>query len=507
MTILAQLKTLEYICVRKIIVLLGLFYVLPVFGEGYFELTPAVKEAYKLVTSLQLDSARIKIAEIKQNDPENVMVYHIENYIDFFTIFINEDRDEFKRLEKNKEKRIKMISTGDKESPYYLFAKAEINLQWATARIKFGEKFDAAQEIYRAYKLLERNQERFPDFIENKKSLSIIHALGESVPRLIRKVMGVNGSIELGTREINEVVAYSETHDFLFTEESYAIYAYILFYQNNKKEEAYSLLFNADLDHKKSPLLCFLKANIAQKTGRNKEALTILKERPTGPSYFPFPYLDFMYGKFKLYELDPSAKDHMLKFLNEFNGRHFIKEAYQKLAWYELVTNLDEDAYKTYMDLCRDKGYDLVDEDKQALKESKDFEVPNVVLLKARLLFDGGYYSRAYNFLVTRAYLFKQEGDDSLEFKYRMGRLSQELKNYPDAINYYLETINEGEALKSYMACNAALQIGLIFEGQQKMQLAKKYFDLCLDISPRRYKTSLHQKAESGLDRIRPFTN
>ena len=86
-----------------------------------------------------------------------------------------------------------------------------------------------------------------------------------------------------------------------------------------------------------------------------------------------------MYGKFKLYELDPGAQKYMLKFLNEFKGRHFIKEAYQKLAWYEIVTNEDVAAYKKYMKLCQDKGYKLVDEDKQAFKESKDKEIPNTI--------------------------------------------------------------------------------------------------------------------------------
>ena len=70
-----------------------------------------------------------------------------------------------------------------------------------------------------------------------------------------------------------------------------------------------------------------------------------------------------------------------------------------------------------------------------------------------------------------------------------------------------MEAINEGEQLKSFMACNAALQIGLIFEEQQKYNQAKKYFDLCLDISPKRYRNALHQKAKSGNDRIKPFIN
>lgn len=480
----------------------------PIIGQGYFEKNTPIVDAYRLVSTLQLDSAQVLIDEIKESEPDNLLVYHIENYIDFFTIFINEDEKEFKRLEKNKKKRLEKINQGDKESPYYLFAKAEINLQWATARIKFDQKFTAAREVYRAYKLLEDNQEKHPDFIENKKSLSIIHALGESLPGVIRKVMGVKGSIELGTNEIKEVVEYSKTNDFLFRDEAYAIYAYILFYQNNKKDEAYRLLTEADLDHKSNPLLCFLKANIAQKTGHNTEAIQILEERPTGHAYLPFPYLDFMYGKFKLYELDPGSQVYMSKFLKEFNGRHFVKEAYQKMAWYELATNEDVAAYKKYMELCQEEGYDLVDEDKQALKESKDKEIPNAILLRARLLFDGGYYSRAYNFLIQKAYLFVDDGNkESLEFKYRMGRLSQELKNYPDAINYYVMAINEGEEVKSFMACNSALQIALIFEEQEKYGQAKKYFDLCLDISPKRYKNSLHQKAKSGNDRIKPFIN
>lgn len=494
--------------VRNIILFLLLLFFTPSFSQGYFESNASIAEAYKLVSTLQMDAARAKIEEIKLLEPDNLLVYHIENYIDFFTIFINEDENEFRRLEKNKKIRLEKIGEGDKSSPYYLFTKAEINLQWATARIKFNQKFDAAREIYRAYKFLEDNQKKFPHFIENKKSLSIIHALGESIPGVLRKVMGVKGSIEQGTNEIREVVEYSKKNDFIFKDESYAIYAYILFYQNNKKHEAYKLLSEAHLDHTQSPLLCFLKANIAQKTGHNVEALKILEERPKGDSFMAFPYLDFMYGKFKLYELDPGAKEYMLKFLEEFKGHHFIKEAYQKLAWYEIVTNEDVVAYKKYMKLCMEKGYDLVDEDKQALKESKDNEIPNATLLRVRLLFDGGYYARAYNLLIQKAYLFVNEGSvETLEFNYRMGRLSQELKNYPDAIKYYILTINDGESLKSFMACNAALQIGLIFEEQQKHSQAKKYFDLCLDISPKRYKASLHQKANSGLDRIKPFIN
>lgn len=57
---------------------------------------------------------------------------------------------------------------GDPGSPYYLFTQAEVNLQWAALSIKFGEYLNSIFEIRKAYKLLEENQNKFPDFKANK---------------------------------------------------------------------------------------------------------------------------------------------------------------------------------------------------------------------------------------------------------------------------------------------------------------------------------------------------
>lgn len=475
-------------------------------GQGYFNVDRDIEEAYSLVTSLRFEEAGTKIQNIKTQDPNNLMVYYVENYIDFFKVFINEEKDEFDRLIQNKDLRLEKIDGGDKTSPYYLFVKAEITLQWATARMKFGQQLTVARELYRAYKLLEENQERFPNFIENYKSLSIMHALGESIPSWIRSIAGIEGSVKLGTKEIKTLVEYSKTHEFLFKAEAYAIYSYILFYQNNKKEEAYQLLSKSGIDHRTSPLMCFLKSNFAQKTGRNQEAMQILEERENDNRYYPFPYLDFMYGKFKLYELDSEAKAYILKFLNNFKGRHFVKEAYQKLAWFEIVVNEDVSDYKAYMQLCQEQGYDLVDEDKQALREAKSKEIPNTTLLKARLLFDGGYFEEGYNLLVRKAYLFHESDQDYLEFIYRFARIVHALKNYHDAIEYYNKAIILGAQQESYMSANAALQVGLIYEDQKMYPEAIKYFDICLDMDPERYKNSLHQKAKTGLARVKSLS-
>jgi len=471
-------------------------------SQGYFEMTSDIASAYQSVSRLRLDEARSQIAAIKKASPDNLLVYHVENYIDFFTLFISEDNRLYDELKANKDRRLEKISAGDSSSPYYLFCIAEVNLQWATARLKFGERLKPLREVYKAYKLLKQNQKAFPSFIENKKSLSIIHALGESLPGLVRTIFNVDGSIAQGTQEIADLVAYSDQHpEFIFREECYAIYAYILYYQNNERQKAYEVLQGADLDIAASPLLTFLMANIAQKTGHNDEAIALLEQRPTGDEYLPFYYLDFMYGKFLMYKLDPAALDHMEVFITNFDGRHFIKEAYQKIAWYALAAEEDIVKYKKYMALCTAEGYELVDEDKQALREAQTKHVPNAVLLQARLLYDGGYYRAAYNKLVLKAHLFVG-GDQEIEFNYRMGRIMQALANPSDAITYYLATIDEGEDEGSYFACNSALQIGLILENQKEYKKAEQLFRRCLNIDSEEYRASIHQKAKSGIERV-----
>ena len=471
-------------------------------GQGHFELTDDIREAYQLAISLKKEQALDKIDEIKKTDPGNLMVYHIENYVDFFDVFINEDEEIFKKLEKNKDLRIDKIKEGDRNSPFYRFSQAEIMLQWALARSKFNQKFTAARELLNANGLLEENARLHPDFIYNYKSLSIIHVLSRSIPGLLRFLFNIKGSIEEGTREIATLYEASQSNGMMFRDEIVVIYAYILYYQNNKKDEAWELIKkhynNTSLNH---PLLSFVASNFSQKMGENDIAITMLSDRIQSEDAIPFYYLDFLIGKFKLYRLDEDADQYLLKFINNFQGQHYIREAYQKMAWYQLVIHDDLAGYKKYMSLVDKRGNDLIDEDKQAEKEAKQNRVPHPDLLKARLLFDGAYYNRAYNLLIKKSMEF-QDPYDLMEYNYRMGRITHLLKNYNDAISYYVYTINKAVG-DSYYPCNAALQIALILEDQKRYEQALQYIEMCLDMSPDDYKNSLHQKAKSARLRIK----
>jgi tetratricopeptide (TPR) repeat protein len=465
-----------------------------------FEMTTALKDAFADISSLRIDSGLKKIAGIRKADPNNAMTSYIENYADFFILFIQEDAAKYKILLKNRATRLDILQAADPTSPYYLYSQAEVILQWATIKLKFGERVDAALDVYEAYGLLKKNREKFPFFIENNKSLSVIHALSESVPSWVKKIMGINGSVKIGTREISILASKATAEHSIFKDEIVAIYSYILFYGNNKKEEAYLLYDRYGLDHKKNPLIAFLKATMAQKTGKNEEAIKILQERPTSSAYMPFYYLDYMYGKFKLYRLDRDADRYIIKFVQNFKGQHYIKEAYQKLAWYQIVILKDNTTYKKYMSAAATHGHTLIDEDIQAAREAKTGQIPNDILLKARLLFDGGYYPKAQNLLIIHGEKFVNAIHDG-EYYYRLARVSDALKNYVDAIEYYDLTIIKSDPVK-YYGCSAALQAGLICEDQKKYERARTYFKKCLQLDPAGYTSSLHAKAKSGLQRL-----
>jgi len=465
-----------------------------------FEMSDVLKSAFKDISSLKIYSGQQKLNASRASDPNNMMLYYVENYIDFYTLFIEEDNKKYKQLLPNRDIRLQNIKKGDPTSPYFLYCQAEVILQWATIKLKFGEKINAAVDVYEAYNLLKKNKEKFPGFAENNKSLSLIHALSESVPSWLKKIMGIHGSVDMGTREISILAAKASVEQNIFKEEIVAIYSYILFYGNNKKEEAYQLFSVYNLDHKTNPLIAFLKATMAQKTGRNEEAIRVLQERPTGNQYLPFYYLDFMYGKFKLCRLDKDADVYIWRFIKNFNGRHYIKEAYQKLAWYDIVISNNTTGYQNNMKLCIKYGQTLIDEDIQAYKDAKSNKIPNDILLKARLLFDGGYYAKAQNLLILHSDDFVNAIHDG-EYYYRLARVTDALKNYVDAIDYYDITIIKSDPSK-YYACSSALYAGLICEHQKLPTKARKYFEKCLDLDPAGYASSLHAKAKAGLNRV-----
>lgn len=473
---------------------------------GHYSWTPMLERAYREATSLQLEEAEKTLALAEAADPDNLMALHVANYVDFFRVYINEDEDEFKRLEKNRDIRLKRIEKeGDPSSPWHKFLLADIRLQWALARLKFEQFTTAYFETNKAFKLLTSNVEAHPDFMPNYKDLGILHAMVGTVPDNYRWALdwftSLEGTLKQGREELQRVITYAKSNRFIYEQEIYIYYAYLQLHLINDLEAAWDLVNEASLDPEANPLHCFVLANVAMRTGRADEAIRILEKAPKGKRYHPFHYLEYLLGLAKLQSLDLSAEQHFLNYVNHFKGFNFVKDAYQKLAWCRLLKG-DFAGYKSYLELCRSKGKTIVGNDKSALNEANSGLIPATELLKARLLFDGGHYQRALEVLNAKDVNDYLSDRNRLEYLYRLARIEQALGKFEQALLLYDTVISEGKDAPWYFACRAALEKGHIYEQRRQKALAVSAFEQCLSIDPDEHKTGLHQQAKAGLRRL-----
>jgi Tetratricopeptide repeat len=475
-------------------------------AQSRFEFTPLARAAYDKTLALKFDEANGIIAELRRKEPDNSVVYYIENYADCLKVFISEDQGIFDQLAPKVAKRLAALKASDASSPYYLFSQAQVRLLWAMNRAKFGEYLTAFNETSTAFSQLEANQKKFPSFMPNKMSLGILHAIVGSIPDNykwgFKLLSGMNGTTQQGQSEIEQVIHYAKSNDFVFEQEALVMYAFLTLHLNNQNDNAWQLINSPKLKPKENLLAAFALSNVAMRTGRNDKAIEILQNRPANAAYYPFHFLDYQLGLCKMYRGDSDADTYIKRYVSNFHGRNYLKEANQRLAWFELLKG-NWDGYKAYLEAAKSAGKSDIGGDKNALKEAKSGVAPNADLLRSRLLFDGGYYQKAYNYLSQKNdNNFAQEAE-KLEFNYRLGRILQMLKKPNDAIVYFDKTIQAGKSTRYYFACNAALQMGIIYEENNNKTKAREYYNFCLALNPDDYADGLHSKAKAGLGRLK----
>lgn len=497
----------EFCLVSRFTILL-LIWFFPVGAQAgkYFGFSPVARAAYDDIISLRLDAGRGKIELLRLSEPDNLVPVFLDNYVDFLTVLLRDDEAEYRRLSKQMSSRLVQLARGDRGSPYYLYTQAEIRLQWAVTHARFNHWLTCMSDIKLAYALLEENNRRFPDFKANLKSLAIIHAMTGSVPDEFKWTLktfgGIEGSVDKGLKEIEEVVQYARKTDYIFEVEALVLYAYMHMYLNNRSERAWQVLRNGKLDPEENPLAAYALASMALNSGRNEEAIKILEGCPVGRGIAPLAHRDFLLGVAKLNRLDADANEPLERFLRTFTGTINVKEAHQKLAWYHLVRgNLA--GYDKHIDLSARMGSERTEGDKSARREALSREKPDPVLLKSRLLFDGGYAQKAYDLLVNKSSAFAREQRYSLEYTYRLARIAHALGRTEEAVRNYRSTMDRGASKPWYYACNAALQLGLLYEERQQFTQARSAYQQCLGIKPEEYRTSLHNRAKAGLNRLR----
>lgn len=469
-----------------------------------FDFNENCRKAYNLIIALKLDEGTALLKAEEKKNPDNVIALYLQNYVDFLTVYTSDTRAQYELRKKNKDVRLSQLMAADPSSPYYLFTQAEVNLQWAALSIKFGEYMNAIFEIRTAYKALEENQNRFPYFIANKKSLGVLYALIGSVPDKYKwgvTLLGMDGSVEKGINYLKETVEYGKKNDFTYHEETVTIYAFLLLHLQNDGETAWKVLLANGFPKKDNLMNVYTCAHIGVYGKYTDEAINVLTNLPSGTGFASFPFLNYLTGLAKLNKTDSDADSYFKKFVVEYKGENHVKSALQKIAWSYLLKR-DTINYHHFMLKAEKAGGNTLDADKQALKEAQAKRIPNQYLLRARLLFDGGYYQKAADEMNKISEANFKTTEEQTEYFYRTARIYDEWDKKDSAIILYNKTIEKGKDLPRYFAANAAFESGKIYEARGVKEKAMDCYNRCLSFENHEYKNGLDQKAKAGINRI-----
>ncbi|MFA5417389.1 MAG: hypothetical protein WC341_02925 [Bacteroidales bacterium] len=462
--------------------------------------TPAVANAYELVLSLRFDEAKKSIESSRKNDPENELYNYLDNYMAFLSTFISENEEVHSLQLEHQSDHLQVFEEMDDRNPFKNYLIANVNLQSAVARLKFGEYFNAALEFNRAYKKINQNSNDFPEFFPNLITLGVVHAMLGVVPENYQWLLGIvnmSGTVDQGRGELYHALrACRTTPGFEVLENEirfYLSFININLYNQGIPDDNLSHPDNNNL------LLKYLSINILMKEGKNDQALAVFSEINDTIRYYPFYYMNYLKGECHLRKGNYRQADENYQFfITNFRGKNYLKDAKRKQAWCRLLQGSVESYLQTLSEI-KGIGYVEVGIDKEAENEAENGLVPDTTLLKSRLLFDGGYYDEATAQLNNTQNLNQAE---EVEKQYRMARIAHKTGEIAKARTEYSKTIEMGRNMDLYYAANSALLLGNIFENEGNKEKAVEMYRLCLSLDFTTYRNSIRGLAKQHLSAL-----
>lgn len=492
---------------RKVGLSAHLFFILCFLGitaEGHGQATKnAIRLAYHDVLRLKLDTAHSQLNALSPSPADLPLYLYTENLAEILELLLTEDRELYAMMKDHERQRLKQLEALPTNNPYREFCIAEIKLQWAFVKLKFGDTMSAAWSLTQAYRTIQRNDQLFPDFMPNKKTLGLLNSVFGAVPQQYQWLLGllrIKGSIVEGRAQLTSL-AHSRA---LFALEAQIILHLIDIYLLEGKDEtqqAFKQLAMASPDNK---LIQYLHGMILIKINEAEAALSALESVDAlSEGYLYMATADYLKGEIYLQKGDyDQAVKHFSAFLSSYKGDNFVKDSYYKIFLSKWLQGNEEQASR-FFELAKNNGATSSEADKYAARQVAANVWPEKTILKIRLATDGGYYDQAEDLVNAHKASDFHTLQDQVEFVYRKARLAHKQGKPHEAVQLYKETIKKSANNPWYFAPNAALQLGYYYKQNGNPDMAKKYFEKAMSYEGHEYKNSIDHKAKIALQQIR----
>ena len=489
---------------RRIVLWMLLFACLTSEAQLSYTWNDRTQSIYESITSLRIPEAKKWIIADKKNNPNNLSYPLLESYADFYQLFLNENTQEYNQLYPNFKSRIELLEKGPQNSPYYLYSLGLAHLHKSLVAIRFDKNWEAALDFRKAYLHFKENKRKYPKFTPNDVYLGILTTAIGTIPKgyqWMANVLGLSGKISEGNAMVLRYINSKDELSERARNEALLVYPYLIMNFEGNKEKTFDFIHKYNYDFKNNQMHAYMATNLYLNHQQSAKALAIVTELNDADAYLKLPFWQLEIGYANLNELKlDKANKAFTEFIATFKGNFYVKDAYERLSW---IAYLQGDMKKAnaYRTAVLNNGNQITDADKQAYQNAKSGKWPNPILLRARLLSDGGYQSQALSSLAGKTSIDFPSESEKTEFAYRLGRIYDLMGQDEQAIKFYTSAIEKGVGLTDYFAARAALQIGMIYEQKNNFTKAIQYFNTCIEMKNHAFKNSLDQKAKSGIQR------
>lgn len=472
-------------------------------AQYVYDYNERCQNAYEAYLSLNLaEGSQLVRQEIRQN-PYNLMATFLGNYEDCLLLVFNADRAEFDQRRGHLDERLRLISKGPTKTPWYRFCKATLYLHWTMVYIRMGDNLKAAFAFRKSLLLAKENQRLFPNFKQNNIILGIQETAAGTVPedyQWLASLFGLRGSVRNGIERLSTFTRETDAAA-PFHAEAVVYELYLKFYLQSRQADVWQYVNSPSFSTKNNLLNAFIRANIGLNYRQANAAIQTLRAASTLPGYGNYPSMDLEMATALFYQLNPDAITYYQRFISKTRGRSLVKESWQRMA---LCYYLQGNMTKAQEALARVKseGNTQIDADKSALRFAKAGIFPNISILQARLLFDGGYYDDALAKLKALNPQSLTSMADRLEYYFRLGRIYDELRQPKEAAAHYRSAIELGRKRPEHFAARAALQLGVMLEKQGRKAEALAAFEECLSMRRHDFQANIDQQAKAGINRL-----
>ena len=464
-----------------------------------YDVNDNCKDAWMLLMDLKIEEAKHVLEKEIQTNPSNYYAYYLDHTCDGYALIINSGDDDYNLFLENYEKRRFIMDNKDIQSPYYLACLSEMQLQVGIFNILKGYRWAGLRKAYSSYKNTYENLEKHPEFVPSRKLDGFFNVAISNVPPFVKwaiSFFGVSANFDYGQELLYK--NYESQKDIRGLNVESALFVILGAKLNKTPELVYDFTHSLDSNISNTFIHQYFKANIAYRVGKNEEALHILQKINMEEYAYADIVYSYMMGKILLRKQDSNAGYHLSKYLSHLEKKEYVKEMNYNLALFYLLNN-DRQKFLHYSDIAMYEGKDINERDREALYETKLDYFPDVNLVKARLLLDGGYLDEFETTIKKINVKDLEILGHKLEYNFLMARFNALKGENEIAISLFMKVIEQGENQDYFFACEAALRLGNIYREMEENNLAKTYYEKSVKLYKSDYYEYIEDKAIKAL--------